>query len=234
MINGKVTDKFYLSSIDFNLQVIHKALLKHVDFSLNPKFIISSVSKYGEELFLYLKNTFKCPTYTIKQELHQTNIKYLPSQKDAIGTDILCKGAWVVNSLKIDALILDVGTATVVQYMNKQQELAKVAITLGLGTIYRNISQIASLPLVTPKKVEHALGTDTQSAIESGVFWGYIGMVNTLLQKSITETKCKNVFITGGLAELILNEICIPFIYNPNIVFEGINMIYQLNKELME
>lgn len=170
----------------------------------------------------------------IKQEIHKTNIKYLPYQKDAIGTDILCKGAWVVNSLKTDALILDVGTATVVQYMNKQQELAKVAITLGLGTIYRNISQIASLPLVSPKKVKYALGTDTNSAIESGVFWGYVGMVNTLLQKSVIETGCKNVFITGGLAELILNEIKIPHIYNPDIVFEGINIIYQLNKQIME
>lgn len=234
MVNNKITNKFYLSSIDFNIQEIHKTLLKYVDFNEAPKFIISSVSKYGTELFLYLKNTFKCPTYMIQQEVHKTNIKYLPYQKDAIGTDILCKGAWVVNSLKTEALILDVGTATVIQYMNKNKELAKVAITLGLGTMYRNISQIASLPSVLPKKTQNALGTDTQSAIESGVFWGYIGMVNTLLQKAVVETGCKNVFITGGLAELILDEIEEPHIYNPNIVFEGINIIYQLNKQIME
>lgn len=197
-------------------------------YNKDIKFIIASVVPEVNLKLSYILKEFSNNVIFLSP-LHFKNIVKTTYDIKKVGLDILCKSAWVRLVLKEEALILDIGSATVLQYVKGNGQLMGASITLGLANIYKALSGSTSLlPIVSPKETDLVLGNTTIECIENGTFWGYIGCIKQLIQKAQQETDCKRVLITGGLSSLVVNKLDVPFIHNKNLIFEGMLAVYQL------
>jgi type III pantothenate kinase len=90
----------------------------------------------------------------------------------------------------------------------------------------------AALPHVDVRKPERVIGTNTVACMESGIFWGYIGLVKETTSKIQQEYgKDMQVIGTGGLAPLFQMGDNIFDIFDDNLTMYGLIKIYEFNRE---
>jgi type III pantothenate kinase len=220
----EITEKKFVSSkidIEINLPIFF-------DFFKSFKIDCVIVSSVVPSLNNYILDYFQrldCKILFISDKLN--NI--VKTKSHSIGADILCKSVYVANNYKGKTLIVDVGTATVLNYI-EDKELKSASISVGLNTMYQSLSQNTELlPTLTPKVVESVLGKDAQSCMHGGIFLGYIGLLNYIVSKALKEVSATRVILTGGYSELISNKLTFDFILDKHLIFKGIYLIYENN-----
>ena len=150
-----------------------------------------------------------------------------------IGTDRLVNAAGAYAQYHTGLIIVDFGTATTFCTVTNAGAYRGGAIAPGLKSCADSLHlQTAKLPcvdLVTPKQV---IGTDTVSSIQSGLIFGYTGLVDELvhrIQLEIAEPTL--VLATGGLASVIApNSRTIQEI-RPNLTLEGLELLFRKKQE---
>ena len=130
------------------------------------------------------------------------------------------------------AIIVDLGTATTFDTVSKAGDYLGGAIAPGIMTatesLYRRAAMLPRLELTHP---ERAIGTNTISAMQSGIIFGYVGLIEgivTRIQRELPE-KAK-VVATGGYVEIIAKETAVIDVVNPDLTLIGLRIIYLMNK----
>ncbi|WP_229201212.1 type III pantothenate kinase [Arcticibacterium luteifluviistationis] len=124
---------------------------------------------------------------------------------DELGSDLYCNAVSAFKSSQSACIVVDFGTALTFTAVSNKGEVLGVAITPGLKTavhaLFSKTSQLPEVPLELPEK---AIGRNTLKSIQSGVLYGYEGLVRNLLIhfKKEIGTPCK-VFATGGLSSIL-------------------------------
>ena len=196
------------------------------DFAIDCVVVSSVVPSLNNYILDYFQR-LDCKILFISDKLN--NI--VKTKSHSIGSDILCKSAYVANNYTGKTLIVDVGTATVLNYI-EDKELKSASISVGLNTMYQSLSQNTELlPTLTPKVVENVLGKDTQSCMHGGIFLGYIGLLNYIVSKALKEVSATRVILTGGYSEIISNKLTFDYILDKHLIFKGIYLIYENNSE---
>jgi len=133
-------------------------------------------------------------------------IKILVNKKQ-IGSDRLANAISVINN-KDNFIIVDFGTATTFDVIIKNQYLGGV-IAPGVDLSLKTLSSKASLiPYINLSKISKVIGNNTISAVRSGFFWGYSGLINNLIKLIIKQTKKSyKIVLTGGLSYLFKNSV---------------------------
>ena len=93
-------------------------------------------------------------------------------------------------------------------------------------------SNTAQLPEVSIKKPASVIGKNTVHHIQSGIYFGYLEMINGLLRRVLKEDfvdEKVNVIITGGLGNDISNDMEFKAVYEPNLTLDGLMMLYKNN-----
>lgn len=122
-----------------------------------------------------------------------------------IGTDLVSNAVAGYSLYKEDIIIVDFGTALTFTIVGEDGLIQGVNIAPGLRTAIKalvgNTAQLPEVPLELPESV---LGTDTIHAIQAGVLWGYVSMVEGMLDKIHAELgKKTKVVATGGLSSVL-------------------------------
>jgi len=130
------------------------------------------------------------------------------------------------------AIIVDIGTAITWDAVDESGRHLGGAIAPGPLTMSRALNdKTALLPLASFKKARTAVGCDTISSIESGLYWGTIGMVKELITAISGEIKGRpKIIITGGLAELAGSHLK-RTIVDQLLIYKGLNLILQEKEE---
>ena len=128
-------------------------------------------------------------------------------------------------------IILDFGTATTFDVVIKKNYTGGI-IAPGVKISLDTLSDKASLiPQVNLKKITNVIGSNTISAVRSGFFWGYAGLIDNIVNLIKKETgKSFRLVITGGFSDLFKNSIKTKFIQNKNITLKGLIKIAKLIK----
>ncbi|MTI82167.1 MAG: type III pantothenate kinase [Firmicutes bacterium] len=128
-------------------------------------------------------------------------------------------------------VIVDFGTATTFCAVNQKGEYVGGVIAPGIGISTEALfAHAAKLPRVELKHPPSALGKNTIHAMQSGIVFGYAGLVDEIVRRIKTEIgECK-VIATGGLAELIAKETSTINAVEPLLTLIGLRIIYQRNK----
>lgn len=159
------------------------------------------------------------------------NIEFMVPHPYEIGSDIV-SNAYGALRLYIDhCIVVDFGTALTFTIVDKKEGIKGVTIVPGLKTAIQSLStNTALLPLVPVELPNSAIGHDTVSAIQSGVMWGYVGLVTELLKKIKTELHYEHkVIATGGLSD-ILPPLANQFDHiNKNLTLDGMRLLYELS-----
>jgi len=129
-------------------------------------------------------------------------------------------------------IIVDFGTATTFCAVDKEGVYLGGAIAPGLEisaeALFKKTAKLPKIELIKPK---HSIGSNTITAMQSGIFFGYLGLTNELIRRFKRELGENSLVVaTGGQAELIGNESKLIDKVNPFLTLQGLRMIYEMNK----
>ena len=177
--------------------------------------------------FLFKKTKLKC--YEIKElkikKLININVNF-----KQVGSDRITNAISLING-KDNFIILDFGTATTFDVVLKKNYIGGV-IAPGVKISLNTLSDKASLiPKLNLKKINKVIGIDTLTAVRSGFFWGYAGLIDNIINLIKKETKKSfKIVITGGFSNLFKSSIKTKVKHNKEITINGLKKISYLIK----
>lgn len=126
-------------------------------------------------------------------------------------------------------IVIDFGTAATFDCINCRGEYFGGAIVMGPLILMRSLNlETSQLPnVVEIKKPLRSIGFNTFECMQSGIYFGYVGLAKELITRMKKEIKIKHVIATGGFAELISDDIKEIEIVLPNLTLEGIRIIWE-------
>ena len=200
------------------------------DFKLIEKILFCSVVPKSFELirmFLLKKTKKKC--YEVK-DLKLRSLINIKANYKQVGSDRLTNAISLLNNNN-NFIILDFGTATTFDVLIKKTYKGGI-IAPGIKISLNTLSDKASLiPKINLKQIRNVIGIDTISAVRSGFFWGYAGLIDNIINLIKKETgKSFKLVITGGFSDLFKNSINTKLTQNKDITIKGLIKISKLIK----
>ena len=228
---NKIIRNTNFSSKKMNDKVLNQKFRYLVrDFkSINKILFCSVVPKSFNLIKKFLSKKIKKRCYEIKDlKLRQLiNIKVNFKQ---VGSDRLTNAISLLNS-KDNFIILDFGTATTFDVITQKTYRGGI-IAPGIKISLNTLSDKATLiPNINLKQIKKVIGIDTISAVRSGFFWGYAGLIDNIVNLIKKETgKSFKLVITGGFSDLFKKSIKTKLKQNKDITIKGLIKISKLIK----
>jgi type III pantothenate kinase len=153
--------------------------------------------------------------------------------KFALGADRVVDAVAVLTLYGGPACVVDFGTATTFDAITKEGEYLGGAIAPGIGIAAEALYlRAAKLPRVDIGRPPAVIGRNTVHAMQSGLLFGYVGLVEGIVARFRAELgEEMKVIGTGGLASLIAEETEAIEILAPWLTLDGLRMIWELNQE---
>ena len=149
-----------------------------------------------------------------------------------VGADIIVNSVSAFNKYGGPIVVIDFGTATTFDVISKDFELLGVIIAPGIKTSLEGlVSNTAQLPMIELDAPKTVIGKNTKHCMQSGIIYGFAGLVDNILFKIKKELKLDHIQVvaTGGLGEIIAKEVKNIKFVDRTLTLDGLNMIYKLN-----
>ena len=229
--NNKIVKKLNLSTRDINITKLNRLFINFIaDYKKVKKILFCSVVPKSFIIiknFLSKKSKLKC--YEVK-DLNLKSLIQIKANYKQVGSDRLTNAISLVNN-KNNFIILDFGTATTFDVLIKNVYSGGI-IAPGVRLSLNTLSDKATLiPKIDLKQIKNVIGNNTISAVRSGFFWGYAGLIDNIIYLIKKETgKSFKVIITGGFSDLFKKSIKTKVNHNKNITVDGLIKISKLIK----
>jgi type III pantothenate kinase len=164
----------------------------------------------------------------------KTGINIKTDNPKQLGADILVGAVASLNKYGAPVIIIDMGTAITLFYVDASKELIGGIITPGIRTSYLGLfSKTSKLEEVKMDNPPNIIGKDTITCIQSGMIYGTASLLDGLIRKM--KKVCggnPKVIITGGEAAFVKNFLEEEVIFDENLLLDGLRIIYQKNKSI--
>jgi len=162
----------------------------------------------------------------------KTGVRIRMDNPREVGADRIVDAAAAHHLYGGPVIITDLGTATTFDAVSKEGDYLGGAIAPGINIATEALfQQAAMLPRVELVRPKHAIGTNTIAAMQSGIIFGYVGLIEGIIARFQRELGGKaKVVATGGYAELIAKETKAIDVVNLDLTLIGLRLIYQMNK----
>ena len=162
----------------------------------------------------------------------KTGVRIRMDNPREVGADRIANAAAAHHLYGGPVIITDLGTATTFDTVSREGDYLGGAIAPGIGTAAEALfMQAAMLPRVELVRPKRAIGTNTITAMQSGIVFGYVGLIEGIVARIQQELgERAKVVATGGFAEVIAKETAVIDVVNPNLTLIGLRLIYLLNK----
>ena len=162
----------------------------------------------------------------------KTGIKIRYEDPRAVGADRVCDAVAVMKLYGGPACVVDFGTATTFNALTKDGEYLGGAITAGINlaaeALYTRAAKLPRIDLQVPPSV---IGRNTIHAMQSGLLFGYVSMVEGMVARFRSELGSDmKVIATGGLAEVVAKETKVINVIAPWLTLDGLRLIWELNR----
>jgi type III pantothenate kinase len=159
----------------------------------------------------------------------ETGVPILYQPPSDVGADRIVDAVAAVHKYGAPCIVVDFGTATTFNAINARGEYLGGVITPGINISAEALfSRTARLPPVEIKRPVSVIGTSTIGAMQSGLYYGYAGLVDGILRRMIEELGgSPRVIATGGLASLIATGSELIETIDETITLEGLRLIYE-------
>lgn len=207
-------------------------MINHVDIKNIKGSIISSVvPRVTKPLCDAVKKLMGIDTIVVGPGV-KSGLDLRIDNPASLGADLLCMCVAAKELYLCPAIVIGLGTATTIVYLNEKKCYCGGAITAGvnisLDALTNNGALLPSVDLVPPKK---SICTNTEDCIKSGIIFGTACMLDGMIERFNEETgDIAAVIATGGLAQSIVTNCKNNIIINDDLVLEGLKIIYNKNK----
>lgn len=163
----------------------------------------------------------------------KTGVRVLYEDPRAVGADRIVDAAAVQHFYGGPACVVDFGTATTFDGISAEGDYLGGAIAPGIGIAAEALfHRTAKLPRVELLRPPTAIGRNTVHAMQSGLLFGYVALVEGMVARFRLELgPTMKVIGTGGLAEVIARETEVIQILAPWLTLDGLRLIWQMNRE---
>ena len=229
--NNRIIRNIIFSTKKINSKILNqkfKYLVK--DFRSIKKVLFCSVVPKSFNLIRnFLSKKIKKRCYEVKNLKLRSLINIKVNFKQ-VGSDRLTNAISLLNK-KDNFIILDFGTATTFDVITQKIYRGGI-IAPGIKISLNTLSDKATLiPKINLKQIKKVIGIDTLSAVRSGFFWGYAGLIDNIINLIKKETgKSFKLVITGGFSDLFKNSIKTKLKQNKDITIKGLIKISKLIK----
>jgi type III pantothenate kinase len=162
----------------------------------------------------------------------KTGMPVLYENPRDLGADRIVNAVAAYASFSQGAIVVDFGTATTLDVVTSRGEYAGGIITPGLlisaDALYRATAKLPKVEIARPKAV---VGTNTVASIQSGLVFGYAGMIDALVNRIRAEVSYDpKVVATGGLGALVARESATIDTYDDMLTLRGLKILYDRNR----
>ncbi len=164
----------------------------------------------------------------------KTGIKVRYEDPRAVGADRIADAVAVMYQYGGPACILDFGTATTFNALTKEGEYLGGAITAGINLATEALFvHAAKLPRIDLQRPPSVIGRNTVHAMQAGLLFGYVSMVEGMVERFSRELgPDMKVIATGGLSSVVAQETDVIQIIAPWLTLEGLRILWDLNHPL--
>jgi type III pantothenate kinase len=157
-----------------------------------------------------------------------TGLKLLYHPPSDLGVDRIVDCVAAMNKYGTPCIVVDFGTATTFNAISKNNEFLGGAISPGLFTCAEALFQrAAKLPRVEFVRPRVAIGTSTVEAMQSGLYYGYVGLVDGVIEQMLEGmSPVSRIVATGGLAPLIVDASQYIDEIDETLTLDGLRIVY--------
>jgi type III pantothenate kinase len=162
----------------------------------------------------------------------KTGIRICMDNPREVGADRVVNAVGAYKLYGGPAIVIDIGTAITFDTVSKEGDYLGGAIAPGIAiamdALFNRTAALPRVDLTYPKK---AIGTNTVSAMQSGIFFGYVGLIEGVVAKIKEEMDGDaKVIATGGYADLLAEQTKAIQIVDRDITLVGLRYIYEMNR----
>jgi type III pantothenate kinase len=214
-------------------------------------FVLALLRQRGIEIASITEGAISCVVPPLTTTFHEMFERYFnirplavgPGMKTGVrirydnprelGGDRISNAAGALNLYKPPIIIVSMGTATAFDTISREGDYLGGAVAPGIAiaaeALYARTAALPRIELVRPKK---AIGSNTPAAMQSGIVFGYAGLIEGIVRRIQDELGEKGTVVaTGGYSNIIAPETKVIDKVNPNLTLIGIKVIHDLNRE---
>ena len=232
----RITTPANQTASEFGVILGNLFALSKLEMSLVTGIVISSVVPPLDPILrqvceLYFASHCKQPLF-IEPGI-KTGLPILTDNPSEVGADRIVNCVAAFDRFSGPTIVVDMGTATTFDVLSKKGEFLGGAIAPGLRISADALfSRAARLPRVDIKRPAKVIGTNTVDNMQIGLYYGYIGLVDGILERMIGELGAETkVVATGGLAKLVASGSKYISTVDDMLTLTGLRIIYQRNQK---
>jgi type III pantothenate kinase len=151
-----------------------------------------------------------------------------------VGADRIVNASAVIHYYGVPGIVVDFGTATTFDVINTKGEYVGGVITPGVKLSASILhSKTAKLPEVELERCNKVVGKSTISSIKSGIYFGYLSLIDGIIERIIKEEDLDlneiKIVATGGLGSIFVESSKYLKIYEPHLTLNGLRLLYEKN-----
>lgn len=178
-----------------------------------------------------MKNLFGCTPLVVGPGI-KTGLNIKIDSPETLGADLVVGCAAAAELFPCPCIVICMGTATTICYLDKNKAMCGGAIMPGIGISLNALtSTSALLPEVSLEATKSVIGKNTNECIRSGVVWGTVCMLDGIIEKIEQESgSLCTIVASGDLSPVIVSHCKRDIIIKDDLVLQGLRLIYEKNK----
>ena len=198
------------------------------EYTIKNAAISSVVPKLTPVYVEAVRNIFHIDAVIIRHE--NAGVELFVDSPEDVGADRICNVAAAKELVGTPAIVGDIGSATNYDVVNEKGAFTGGAIAPGIEVAAHNLIERAALLKETAFTVpEIAVGTTTESNLQSGIMLGAIDLVDGMFTRMVNEMEWNdcNIIVTGGFGELIAPHLQTKHSLLPALTLDGVRIIFE-------
>ncbi|MFT5703400.1 MAG: type III pantothenate kinase, partial [Rickettsiales bacterium] len=237
-LDEKLIHKFRIETIknksaeDYAIDIVELFLNQKVDcLKISNVVLVSVVPNLNATIESAVQKFYSGEVFVAGRNL-KLKIKIDLQNKQEVGQDRLVNAIAGYQKFGGNLVIADFGTATTLDVVGKDGEYLGGIIAPGINLSIKALYDMtAQLPKIQVKAQKNVIGKNTIEAMNSGIYFGYISLIEGLVEKIKSElNRPMTLILTGGLSSLFGEALVAPEFIQPSLTLEGLRLVAKQNK----
>ena len=233
IFSGRTSTEWQRTADQYYVWLSSLMQFQKVDVEITEVIVSSTVPRVVFNLRVFSDRYFNCRPLVVGKEGCALPVDVRVDEGTAVGPDRLVNTVAGFDLYGGDLIVVDFGTATTFDVVAKDGAYIGGVIAPGVNLSLEALhNAAAALPHVDITKPQAVIGTNTVACMQSGVFWGYIGLIKEICARIKAEReRPMKVIATGGLAPLFQQSEDLFDEFNDDLTVHGLVVINKYNRE---